>query len=66
MTGELDRVVNLRLTQEALDRIDALIPQIERDPAYEAFSPLSRGAALRLALHAGLQLLEERYRNPRR
>jgi len=48
---------SLRLGDDVLSRIDALIPALSADPVYAAFS-VSRATVLRIALMRGLESLE--------
>jgi hypothetical protein len=45
-----------------VERVDRLLPKLNRDPALTALGPVTRAAALRLAIVDGLSRLESRYR----
>jgi len=53
-----EAVVPVRLSQEVLDRADALIEKVESLPEF-AVTRVTRSAVLRLAILRGLELLEE-------
>ena len=55
--------VGIRFTVAQLERIDALLPALRRDPTLTASVPTpTRSLALRLAMLEGLAILEQRYR----
>ena len=55
--------VGVRFTVAQLERIDALLPALRRDPTLTASVPTpTRSLALRLAMLEGLAILEQRYR----
>jgi hypothetical protein len=54
----------LRLTQDLLERADALIAVMAADPEVRALGMPTRTAVLRLAIARGLQDLERQYRAP--
>jgi hypothetical protein len=54
----------LRLTQELLERADALIAVMAADPEVRALGMPTRTAVLRLAIARGLRDLERQYQRP--
>jgi hypothetical protein len=54
----------LRLTQDLLERADALIAVMAADPEVRALGMPTRTAVLRLAIARGLRDLERQYRPP--
>jgi hypothetical protein len=54
----------LRLTQDLLERADALIAVMAADPEVRALGMPTRTAVLRLAIARGLRDLERQYRAP--
>jgi hypothetical protein len=54
----------LRLTQDLLERADALIEVMAADPEVRALGMPTRTAVLRLAIARGLRDLERRYQPP--
>jgi hypothetical protein len=54
----------LRLTQDLLERADALIAIMAADPEVRALGMPTRTAVLRLAIARGLRDLERQYRSP--
>jgi hypothetical protein len=54
----------LRLTQDLLERADALIAVMAADPEVRALGLPTRTAVLRLAIARGLQDLERQYQRP--
>jgi hypothetical protein len=54
----------LRLTQDLLERADALIEVMAADPEVRALGMPTRTAVLRLAIARGLRDLERQYRSP--
>ena len=54
----------LRLTQDLLERADALIAIMAADPEVRALGMPTRTAVLRLAIARGLQALERQYQAP--
>jgi hypothetical protein len=54
----------LRLTQDLLERADALITIMAADPEVRALGMPTRTAVLRLAIARGLQDLERQYQAP--
>jgi len=54
----------LRLTQDLLERADALIEVMAADPEVRALGMPTRTAVLRLAIARGLQDLERQYQPP--
>jgi hypothetical protein len=54
----------LRLTQDLLERADALIAVMAADPEVRALGMPTRTAVLRLAIARGLQDLERQYQSP--
>jgi len=55
-----DVQVTLRLPSDLVDRVDALLPALNRHPELLAFGRVSRSAVVRLALADGLRRLEAR------
>jgi hypothetical protein len=55
----------LRLTQDLLERADALIEVMAADPEVQALGLPMRTAVLRLAIARGLRDLERHYQRPR-
>src|ERR671910_1561593 len=54
----------LRLTQDLLERADALIEVMAADPEVRALGMPTRTAVLRLAIARGLRDLEHQYQRP--
>jgi hypothetical protein len=54
----------LRLTQDLLERADALIEVMAADPEVRALGMPTRTAVLRLAIARGLRDLERQYQRP--
>ena len=54
----------LRLTQDLLERADALIDVMAADPEVRALGMPTRTAVLRLAIARGLRDLEHQYQRP--
>jgi hypothetical protein len=54
----------LRLTQDLLERADALIEVMAADPEVRALGMPTRTAVLRLAIARGLRDLEHQYQQP--
>jgi hypothetical protein len=54
----------LRLTQDLLERADALIAVMAADPEVRALGMPTRTAVLRLAIARGLRDLERQYQRP--
>jgi hypothetical protein len=54
----------LRLTQDLLERADALIEVMAADPEVRALGMPTRTAVLRLAIARGLRDLERQYQSP--
>jgi hypothetical protein len=54
----------LRLTQDLLERADALIQVMAADPEVRALGMPTRTAVLRLAIARGLRDLERQYQRP--
>jgi hypothetical protein len=54
----------LRLTQDLLERADALIEVMAADPEVRALGMPTRTAVLRLAIARGLRNLERQYQSP--
>jgi hypothetical protein len=54
----------LRLTQDLLERADALIEDMAADPEVRALGMPTRTAVLRLAIARGLRDLERQYQRP--
>jgi hypothetical protein len=51
----------IRLPQDMIDRIEALIPKLERDPRIAAKGRVTFALTLRIALQRGLEDLEREY-----
>lgn len=58
--GDNDRQLMLRLPEDLLERADALVEPMSREPEMRLFR-MSRSAVMRIALQRGLEVLEERY-----
>lgn len=57
-----DALTSIRLPQALLARADALLPVLNNVPSLTAIAPVTRAAVLRLAMVAGMEALETRYR----
>jgi hypothetical protein len=55
-------LTSIRLPQELLDRIEALVPVVAADPVFAAFGRVGRSSVLRLSLVRGVESLEKRYK----
>ena len=64
----LDRPFTIRLALRDIERADALVDVLSRDPTIGGMAKVSRSAVLRIAVMMGLDMLEERYgqRNKRK
>ena len=57
--------ITIRVPQDLLDRVDALIDPVSELPEYRALR-ITRSVVLRLALDGGLDALEGRLATPKR
>lgn len=60
--ASVDVLTSIRLPSAMVERVDRLLPALNRDPALTALGPVTRAAALRLAIVDGLSRLESKYR----
>ena len=56
-----DKQTGIRVPEEWLERADALVPKVAADPKYEAFGKVKRATVLRMAIGAGLRVIELEY-----
>jgi predicted transcriptional regulator len=61
----MSTVVTLRLPDELVARVDALVGQMKPDPMSSS-SSVTRADALRAALHVGLDVLERKHAKVKR
>lgn len=57
-----DEQITFRLSADMKQRIDALIPEIEKDPELAVLGTITRSKVVRLAILRGLGALEEQHR----
>lgn len=57
-----DEQITFRLSGDMKQRIDALIPEIEKDPELAVLGTITRSKVVRLAILRGLGALEEQHR----
>jgi len=55
-----DIQISMRLPKDLIDRAEALVAVIKKDPAYSVWR-ISKSGVLRLALIEGLERLEKKY-----
>ena len=53
-----DAQITTRLPADLIERMDALLPQLRKDPRYRAFGRITRSTVIRLAMERGLAVLE--------
>ncbi len=56
-----DETVNVRLPTELLERAEALVAELEKDPQLRVTGRVSRSTVLRLAVWKGIEALETAY-----
>lgn len=60
-----DEQITFRLSTDMKQRIDALIPEIEKDPELAVLGTITRSKVVRLAILRGLGALEEQHVTPK-
>lgn len=55
-----DAALSMRLPNELLERVDALVPVLQRQPEFSVWK-ISRPQVIRMAINVGLEHLEDRY-----
>jgi len=56
------KVASVRLPDELVERLDELVPQLARDPAWKTLT-VNRSLATKLAIQWGVEAAEKRYRD---
>ena len=59
-----DRQTSIRLPTDLLDRAEALVAAVKADPKFKYVPRMGSAFVLRLAIEAGLDVLEARYEAP--
>ncbi len=60
--SRLEERIMLRLLKEDMDRVDALIPYVEKATRAFAVSRITRSSVIRAAVIRGLDAMEEEYK----